>query len=93
MARAGDDVGDRVGDVRRPAMRSIVAEALLRPSRISSRRWSASSVVDRAGLDERDAHVAARDLLAQRLAERADAVLREVVDARRRCARRARRPS
>ena len=55
---------------------------------LEQRRWiSGAQVVgelgrDRARLDERDAHVAARDLLAQRLAERADAVLGEVVDAR-----------
>ena len=35
----------------------------------------------RAGLDQRDAHVALGDLLAQRLAERADAVLGQGVDA------------
>ena len=37
--------------------------------------------VDRPGLDQRHAHVAAGDLLAQRLAERAHAVLGQVVDA------------
>ena len=35
---------------------------------------------DRAGLDHRDAHVLGRDLLAQRLRERADRELRRVVD-------------
>ncbi len=49
--------------------------------------------LDRARLDQRDAHVAAGDLLAQRLAERADAVLGQVVDAASRRGRRDRRPS
>ena len=35
----------------------------------------------RAGLDQRGAHVPGRDLLAQRLAEDADAVLGRLVDA------------
>ena len=37
--------------------------------------------IDRARLDQRHPHVAPRDLLAQRLAERPDAVLGQVVDA------------
>ena len=48
---------------------------------------------DGAGLDQRHADAERHALLAQRLRERADAELREVVDARRRRARRVRRPS
>ena len=49
---------------------------------ISGRLWPAELGGDRARLDQRDPHVALGDLLAQRLAERADAVLGQVVDAR-----------
>ena len=81
VARPRDDVGDRVGDVlgRQPLVGARSASAA---SRISGRRWCVtSSVATRARLHQRHAHVALGDLLAQRLAERADAVLGQLVHA------------
>ena len=65
----------------RPPARSIVAKRCIAASRTSSRRWSRSSLSTAPGSTSRHADVALRHLLPQRLAERADAELREVVDA------------
>src|SRR6266704_3398582 len=77
-ARAGHDVRDGVRDVFRlePLDAGEAAHRLLADLRAQVARQLRG---DGARLDERDAHVPAGDLLAQRFAERTDPGLRQVV--------------
>src|SRR6185312_3349503 len=78
-ARPGDDVGDRVGDVGRFQPFEI-AEAAFDFLQHLGPVVGGELGDHGARLDQRDAHVALGDFLAERLGEGADAELGRVVD-------------